>query len=45
MDRFLQKNANDFDFRALEEAGDFEAKFLDIVNADAIVDELAASID
>ena len=43
MERFLQKNANDFDFRALEGGGDFAAKFLGIVNADAIVDELAAS--
>ena len=44
MERFLQKNANDFDFRALEGGGDFAARFLGIVNADALVDELAASI-
>ena len=44
MERFLQKNANDFDFRALEGGGDFEARFLGIVNSDAIVDELVASI-
>ena len=44
MDRFLQKNANDFDFRALEGGGDFAARFLGVVNADALADELAASI-
>ena len=44
MGRFLQKHATDFDFRALEGGGDFEAKFLGIVNSDAIADELAASI-
>ena len=44
MERFLQKNANDFDFRALEGGGDFAARFLGVVNADALADELAASI-
>ena len=44
MDRFLQKNKNDFDFRALEGGGDFAARFLGVVNADALADELAASI-
>ena len=41
MERFLQQRATDFDFRAL---ADFEDKFLGIVNADAVADELAASI-
>ena len=41
MERFLQQRATDFDFRAI---ADFEAKFLGIVNSDAVADELAASI-
>ena len=41
MERFLQHRATDFDFRAL---ADFEAKFLGIVNADAVADELASAM-
>ena len=42
MERFLQQRAGDFDFSAVE---DFEAKFLGIVNDDAVADELASAID
>ena len=41
MDAYLQRRSLDFDFNAI---GDFEDKFLGIVNADAVADELASSI-
>ena len=41
MEAYLQRRSLDFDFNAV---GDFEAKFLGIVNDDAVADELASAI-
>ena len=41
MEAYLQRRSLDFDFNAV---GDFEDKFLKIVNADAVADELASAI-
>ena len=41
MEAYLQQRSLDFDFNAV---GDFEDKFLGIVNADAVADEMASAM-